>query len=142
MFSRMTSPAVLTALADRLIQRRLTAALSPLGLSPAGFMVLVDLAGGHKRTQSALAARLGVEQPTMSNTLQRMERDGLVSRVRRVGDGRSFDVLATSRAEALYPSAVKAVQSVSDAAARGLTTEERLRFIGTLARVIENLEQP
>jgi DNA-binding MarR family transcriptional regulator len=140
MFSRMTSPIVLTALADRLFTRRLAEALAPMALSPAAFMVLADLSGGQKRTQRALAARLGVEQPTMANTLQRMERDGLIARTQRIGDTRTADITATPRAENVYPIAVKAVQAISDAATRGLTTEERLRFIGTLARVIENLD--
>lgn len=137
----MTSPVALTAQADRLVRRRLAESLAPVGLTPAAFMVLVDLAGGQKRTQADLADRLGVEQPTMANTLARMERDGLISRTRRTGDGRIADIAATPEAEALYPAAVKIVQTVNEVATRGLTTDERLRFIGTLARVIENLEK-
>lgn len=141
MFSRMTSPVYLTAQADRLIRRRLAAALAPLGLSPAAFMVLVDLQGGQTRTQAVLAERLAVEQPTMANTLNRMERDGLISRSRRTGDARSSDIAATAKADEVYSAAVKAVQAVNEAATQGMTTEERLRFVGTLARVIENMEK-
>jgi DNA-binding MarR family transcriptional regulator len=54
-------------------------------------------------------------------------------------NGRTADIVATPQAEALYPTAAKAAQAVGEAATQGLTTEERLRFLGTLARVIENL---
>jgi DNA-binding MarR family transcriptional regulator len=140
MFSRMTSPVHLTAQAERLMRRRTAEALAPLGLSPAAFMVLVDLAGGQSRTQKELAERLGVEQPTMANTLKRMARDGLIERKARAGDGRITDIRATPKAEGVYASATRAVQAVGDLATRGLTTEERLRFVGTLARIIDNLD--
>jgi DNA-binding MarR family transcriptional regulator len=142
MFSRMTSPVHLTAQAERLMRRRAAEALAPLGLSPAAFMALVDLSGGQARTQTELAERLGVEQPTMANTLKRMERDGLIERAARPGDGRTFEIRATPRAEEIYAAAARAVQAVGDRATRGLTTEERLRFVGTLARVIGNLDEP
>ncbi len=140
MFSRMTSPVHLAAQAERLMRRRLAEALAPLGLSPAAFMVLVDLAGGQTRTQTELARRLGVEQPTMANTLKRMERDGLILRSPRKDDARTADVTATPRAEEAYAMAARAAQGVAEAATRGMTTEERLRFVGLLARVIGNLE--
>jgi DNA-binding MarR family transcriptional regulator len=141
MFSRMTSPVYLTAQAERLMRRRMAEALAPFGLSPAAFLVLVDLAGGQTRTQGELVDRLGVEQPTMANTLKRMQRDGLISRRPRAGEGRRSDIRATEQAEAAFAAAIKAVQHINDAATQGLTTEERLRFVGTLARVIENLER-
>jgi DNA-binding MarR family transcriptional regulator len=139
MFSRMTSPVQLSAQMDRLMRLRLTEALRPHGLAPAQFMVLVDLAGRQTRTQRELAARLAVEQPTMANTLARMERDGLITRRARPADRRVFDITATPEAEAVFAAATRAVQAVGDLAMRGLSMDERLRFAGTIALVIENL---
>jgi DNA-binding MarR family transcriptional regulator len=141
MFSRMTSPLFLTAQADRLMRQRLAAALKPLGLAPAQFMVLVDLAGGQARTQKELADRLAVEQPTMANTLARMERDGLIVRAPKPGDRRTVLIRATVAAEETLAQATRAAQTVSEAATRGLTNEERMRLVGTLAQVIGNLEE-
>ncbi len=140
MFSRMTSPLFLTAQADRLMRQRLAAALKPLGIAPAQFMVLVDLAGGQMRTQAELAERLAVEQPTMANTLARMERDALIERTPKPGDRRTVLIRATAAAEATLAQATPAVQAITEAATRGLTAEERMRFLGTLAQVIGNLE--
>jgi DNA-binding MarR family transcriptional regulator len=140
MYSRMTSAAFLAGQCSRLMAVRLQEALKPFGLAPAQFMVLVDLAGGQKRTQRELAARLDVEQPTMANTLARMERDGLLTRTANPHDKRVAFLSATPRAEAVYAQAAKAAISVNERAVRGLTTEERLRFLGTLARVIDNLK--
>ncbi|MGL4637042.1 MAG: MarR family winged helix-turn-helix transcriptional regulator [Beijerinckiaceae bacterium] len=135
----MTSAGFLASQASRLFSMNLQNALRPLGLAPAQFMVLIDLADGSRRTQRDLAERLDVEQPTMANTLARMERDRLILRVADERDRRVVHITATPKAHALYREAAKAVQSVNERATQGMTTEERLRFLGTLARMIENL---
>jgi DNA-binding MarR family transcriptional regulator len=140
MFSRMTSPAFLLAQASRLYAASLQEALAPLGIAPAQFLVLTDLVDGSDRTQGDLAARLDVEQPTMANTLARMERDGLIIRRSKPGDKRVQIIGLTAKARELYERAEKAAVVVNGKGVQGLTTEERLRFLGTLARIIENLK--
>jgi DNA-binding MarR family transcriptional regulator len=141
MFSRMTSSGYLTGQAARLFSTNLHDAFKPLGLAPAQFMVLIDLSDGQSRTQKELAGRLDVEQPTMANTLARMERDGLIARTVSQADKRIVTIHATPRALQIYGQAAKLAAGVNDRAVRGLTTEERLRFLGTMARIIENLKR-
>jgi DNA-binding MarR family transcriptional regulator len=140
MFSRMTSSGFLATHVARLFNQEFAMALKPLGLAPAQFMVLIDLADGQPRAQGELAARLDVEQPTMTNTLNRMERDGLILREIKPGDRRVQLIRATQKALGLYRQAAMAAINVNERATRGLTTEERLRFLGTLAQVIDNLK--
>ena len=68
-------------------------------LSEGKFCVLVVL---HQRREqgvapSVLAEKVGVTRATISNMLQRMERDGLVTMENALGDGRSKVVRLTER---------------------------------------------
>lgn len=60
----------------RALNRRLTA----VGLSVGQWPVLLALLEEDGLTQSELSRRLDIEQPTTANTLQRMQRDGLIHR--------------------------------------------------------------
>lgn len=59
---------------------RIAAGLAPLGLHPGQEFLLNQLWGEDGLTQSELIARLGVEPPTVTKTLQRLERAGIVTR--------------------------------------------------------------
>ncbi|MEU6727286.1 MarR family transcriptional regulator [Nonomuraea wenchangensis] len=61
-------------------RNQLAAALVPLGLHAGQEMLLNQLWREDGLTQSELIARLGVEPPTVTKTLQRLERAGFVRR--------------------------------------------------------------
>ncbi|TDD21899.1 MarR family winged helix-turn-helix transcriptional regulator [Nonomuraea diastatica] len=61
-------------------RNRMAAALSPLGLHVGQEMLLNQLWKEDGLTQGELIARLGVEPPTVTKTLQRLERTGFVYR--------------------------------------------------------------
>ncbi|MEV5560337.1 MarR family transcriptional regulator [Nonomuraea wenchangensis] len=61
-------------------RNQLAAALVPLGLHVGQEMLLNQLWREDGLTQSELIARLGVEPPTVTKTLQRLERAGFVHR--------------------------------------------------------------
>jgi MarR family transcriptional regulator, transcriptional regulator for hemolysin len=55
--------------------------LKPMGLSQAKWRTLLHLSVAPRRlTQSEIAARLGIEEPTLVTLLHRLERDGWVKR--------------------------------------------------------------
>jgi MarR family transcriptional regulator, transcriptional regulator for hemolysin len=55
--------------------------LKPMGLSQAKWRTLLHLSVAPRRlTQSEIAARLGIEEPTLVTLLHRLERDGWVRR--------------------------------------------------------------
>ncbi len=55
--------------------------LKPMGLSQAKWRTLLHLSVAPRRlTQSEIAARLGIEEPTLVTLLHRLERDGWVER--------------------------------------------------------------
>ncbi|MFB0619504.1 MarR family winged helix-turn-helix transcriptional regulator [Streptomyces sp. AGS-58] len=88
------------------------------------------------QTQSELAPRTGVEQPTMAENLRRMERDGLITRSPDPADARRALVHLTGKARGIRGD-VQALRSGIDAQAlAGFTGEERDRLAG---RLVDNL---
>jgi DNA-binding MarR family transcriptional regulator len=124
----------------RLMAQALRARIAPLGVVPGQFAQMLALYEEDGQSQRELCERVRVEQPTMANTLRRMERDGLVRRLPDPSDGRRAVVMLTERARGLEEALVGAARSVNSDAARDIDDEELAAFMGTLARIISNLE--
>jgi DNA-binding MarR family transcriptional regulator len=65
-------------LAERRITRFLEARMQEAGLSLAQFGLMIQIAAAGDDTIGALAARLGLDQSTLSRNLRALEGDGLV----------------------------------------------------------------
>lgn len=136
---RETSIGYLTNWAGRLLVRELDRHLSRIGLSPAHMPVLLALEGGEA-TQKQIAAQASVKQETMTATLNRMERDGLVSRRPNPDDGRSMLVALTPLAREKLPQVEAAALAVNTLVLEQLTPEESGQFLDLLGRVIDVLQ--
>jgi DNA-binding MarR family transcriptional regulator len=123
----------------RLLGRELRTRLEPFGVGAAQFAVLFELYHHDGLTQAELRTRLRVEQPTMANTLDRMERDGLVTRRSDPRDGRRSRVLLTQQAHDRRAHVTAAVDAGNAVALRGLDQVAVDRFRATLALMIGNL---
>src|SRR5436190_20343325 len=84
--------------AYRTFARIVDAQLRGLGLAMSQLPVLIVLKQGKPLPQAELARIAHVEQSTMAQLLNRMERDGLVERVADPDDRRSRLILLTERA--------------------------------------------
>lgn len=124
----------------RLLAHALRDQIEPLGVSPGQFAQLLALYESDGLTQAELCARVQIEQPTMAGTLARMERGGLVERVRDLGDRRRTLVTLTPRARQLEDELLDRAVAVNTIATRGLAEHEVAAFMSTMARIIENLE--
>lgn len=124
----------------RLLERALRLRIAEHGVVPGQFAQLLALYEQDGLTQRELCERVQIEQPTMANTLQRMERDGLVHRVPDPQDRRQAKVLLSDRARELQEPLVAAAGEVNDLATRGLDVPEVAALLGTITRLIENLE--
>lgn len=137
-YDRDISAGYLTNWAARLfaraLERRLGAGVGPMP-------VFFALQGGKALTQKELAISATVEQPTMANTLARMERDGLIQRRPDPNDKRSALVsltpLGAEKAEAAFEQAI----ALNAAAMSVLTPEERRQYYDMLHRIIAVLER-
>jgi DNA-binding MarR family transcriptional regulator len=77
--------------------------------------------------------------PTVTRTVQRMLRDGLVRREAHPSDARSVRILLAPKGAALEEAAAELRRSIMQVALAGLSGEERARLAATLERVLENL---
>ena len=107
---------------------------------PGQFAQLLALYEQDGLTQRELVERVRIEQATMANTLQRMERDGLVRRASDPEDRRRVRVRLTQRARRLRGALVAAARQVNAAATRGLSEQEVAECLRMTAILIANLE--
>lgn len=126
----------------RLFARGLAARIRPLGVSIGTFPALLELWEEDGLTQKQLVERLDIEQATMANTLARMERDGLIRRLRDDADGRVQRVWLTEHARALRIPAIEAALAENAEALAGLSEDERRQFIALMRRVIADRRTP
>lgn len=118
----------------RAIERRLA------GGSAGPMPVFFALADGGTMSQTALARWASVEQPTMANTLSRMERDGLIVRTPDPNDRRSALVSLSKLGRQRAAEALTSAQDVNGLALAGFKPAERELLLEMLRRVAENLE--
>lgn len=121
----------------RLFANRLAERLQPIGLAVAQFGVLIELWEKDAVTQKQLVERLDVEQATVGNTLNRMERDGLIVRKPHPQDGRSQIICITAKARELEAEATRIARSVNAEALADLTSEERETLLDLMRRAVE-----
>jgi DNA-binding MarR family transcriptional regulator len=138
-FSRTTSLGYLVNHAARLLERALAEEIVPHGAWPGYFPVLLALWEEDGRTQAELVRLVDVEQPTLANTLGRMERDGLVERTPDPADRRAARIHLTARGRALEAPLTQRARRVNERALRGLDAAQRAALLAGLRQVIDNL---
>jgi DNA-binding MarR family transcriptional regulator len=124
----------------RLMENALREQISPVGVVPGQFAQLLTLYESDGLTQTQLCERVRIEQPTMANTLARMQRDGLIDRTPDPRDGRRSLVTLTEHAHAIEGDLVAAALRVNAAASRGLSADQIAQFMQTMAAIIANLD--
>lgn len=124
----------------RLLAHALRDQMAPLAVVPGQFAQLLSLYEQDGLTQAELCDRVRIEQPTMANTLTRMQRDGLVDREPDPTDGRRSLVMLTERARELESELVAAARTVNAAATHGLTESAIAQFMETMSVIISNLD--
>ena len=138
--TRETSAGYLTNWAARLFARELERQLRPSGIAPAYMPVLFALSDGSALTQKELARRAAVEQPTMAATLNRMERDGFISRTPDPDDRRSALVALTEPGLGHVGTVEGVVSAINALALEQLEPGERSEYLRLLGKVIAVLE--
>ena len=115
------------------------ALLSGVGLHVGQEMVLIELWKEDGLKGSELAARLGVEPPTVTRMLRRMEGCGFVERRPDPADARSFRVHLTEKGRALEGPVARIWEEAEEETLRGISPEETIILRRLLARIRENL---
>ena len=125
----------------RLISRRVDARLIDYGLSRTQWRLLVYVMRDEGLTQSALARVADLERATIGQTIDLMERKGLVERTHAVDDRRVWRILSTPKARALIgePSAV--VEEILGHMFDGFAESEIAALEAQLDRLVANLTE-
>jgi DNA-binding MarR family transcriptional regulator len=110
-------------------------ALSDLGLHAGQELLLSQLWREDGISQTDLIERLGVEPPTVSKTLNRLERAGFVRR-ESAGRGRAQTVYLTEAGRALQEPVEAAWRRADEQLTMDLSEAERETFADLLTRVI------
>lgn len=139
-FDRHQSPGHLVNYLARLFAQALYRRIGRHGVARGQFPVLLMLWEAEGVTQAELAERLAVEQPTMANTLKRMERDGLIRRTADPADRRRARIHLTPRGKELQEVLTASARQTNAAALQGVSREETEQFMAIARRVIQNLQ--
>ena len=129
MFDHKQTLAYVSAHLSRILANRLREELAPLGLLPAQFTAIAEIAQHEGLTQKQLVENLDLEQPGVARTLTTMEAEGWIER--RTVD-RVQGLYLTDRARDVLPRALAAVQSLNREALKELSRTEREHLLDAL----------
>jgi MarR family transcriptional regulator, transcriptional regulator for hemolysin len=139
-FERERSAGYLVNWMARLFVRAIDRRLAALELTSGYMPVFFALAAGRPLPQKELARLAAVEQPTMTATLSRMERDGLIDRVTDPSDRRGVLVSLSAKARAKLKGVQKAADDTNAEGLADLSPTEREQFMKLAQRIIATLE--
>jgi DNA-binding MarR family transcriptional regulator len=128
--------------ANRLVkefQRSFDEKLLQHGLTSAQFCVLIKLFESDGLTQTELADRLYIENPTLVRTLDRLEASDLIERRRSPKDRRAYHVYLLPKARGLRNVIEKAGGEMNKKATEGLTSQEVNDVRRLLIHIWQNL---
>jgi len=116
--------------------------ISAHGVVPGQFAQLLALYERDGQTPTELSRAVGIEPGTMTKTLRRMERDGLVERRTDPDDRRAVPIFLTQRARRLESVLKAEAKAINDDITHDLSerrTRELLRDLAVLVQRAESL---
>jgi MarR family transcriptional regulator for hemolysin len=134
------STSALTKKAAGLFVRLSNQHLKKQGITHAYTPFLVQLWDKDGQTQAELHRKIGVEQPVAVRTLDRMERDQFIKRVRSETDRREVKIYLTSQAQLLQNEVISCALMINTIATKGLNKQDKTILQQLLKKVIVNLE--
>ena len=114
--------------------------LAEVGLHVGQEMVLIELWEKDGLRGGELAERLGIEPPTVTKMLRRLEKCGLVERRQDPNDARSFRVYLTDEGRSLEEPVARCWEKVEEKTFAGMSPEEQRTFHRLLTKVRANLD--
>jgi MarR family transcriptional regulator for hemolysin len=120
-------------------ERAMNEELTAQGITYRQCQVLAWLALEGEQSQVELAQRMNIEPPTLVRVLDRMERDGLVSRTGCVDDRRRKMIKPLPKAKPIWKKIIASAEIVRSRAIEGLSKQEVATLKKLLARMQLNL---
>lgn len=140
-FVRSESLGYQVNLLARLMAQLLAERIAEYGVVPGQFAQLLALYEQDGQTATELCRAVQIEPGTMTKTLQRMERDGLVERRPDPRDGRAARIHLTARARELEPLLTATATGINAEVLGELRARRAGDFMSSLAQLIANAER-
>jgi DNA-binding MarR family transcriptional regulator len=125
--------------ASRACRGRSGAYLARFDLHAGQETVLQALDADDGMSMSALAAKLGVQPPTVTKMIARLAAQGYVARKSSNGDARQAHVFLTAQGRAVTETLVEVIDKVEAEALAGLDDKDRKRLKKMLRQIEKNL---
>jgi DNA-binding MarR family transcriptional regulator len=122
--------------AARVMARELAERLRPADVGIGQWAVLLFLWARDGVTQAELAKIVSIEPPTMVRTIDRMVRDGLVTRTADASDGRITRIHLTDRGRSLGDTLLPHAVAVNEAIGGRLTASESRTLRRLLVKLV------
>jgi MarR family transcriptional regulator, transcriptional regulator for hemolysin len=123
-------------------RQKLDERLRPMGLSQAKWRTLLHLSlADDALTQAEIAARLGVEEPTVVSLLHRLEREGWITRQNSSRDRRCKMVLLGTRAQGVIAQINAAADKLRHELIADIPKSDLQTCMNVLARIWERAEK-
>jgi MarR family transcriptional regulator for hemolysin len=123
-------------------RQKLDERLKPMGLSQAKWRTLMHLSIAQEAlTQAEIAARLGVEEPTVVTLLHRLEREAWITRTSSPHDRRCKMVLLGRRAQRVIAQINATAQKLRHELLAGIPESDLQTCMRVLARIRERAEK-
>jgi DNA-binding MarR family transcriptional regulator len=116
----------------------LDAELAQFDITAAQYVILVKLASGETDSASTLCKGVSYDPGAMTRMIDRLERKGLVRRVRSPDDRRKVLLELTDEGKAVYPKLIAGSVNVLNRFLRGFTHEDVRKLDEYLKRMLAN----
>ncbi len=113
--------------------------LAELGITHRQWEVLAWISFAGEMSQTELAAKMGIEAPTLVGVLDRMERDGWIVRVPSEVDRRKKLIRTTERVEPVWAQMLSRGAGIRMRCTKGLTEEQLVMLRQVLSQMRDNL---
>jgi MarR family transcriptional regulator for hemolysin len=123
-------------------RQKLDERLKPVGLSQAKWRTLMHLSlAGDALTQAEIAARLGVEEPTVVNLIHRLEKESWITRKNSPHDRRCKMVLLGRRAQRVIAEINATAAKLRHELLAGISSGDIATCMQVLGRIQERAEK-
>ena len=123
-------------------RQKLDERLRPMGLSQAKWRTLMHLSlAGDALTQAEIAARLGVEEPSVVTLLHRLEREDWITRTNSALDRRCKMVLLGRRAQRIIAQINSSAKTLRHELLADIPTPDLQMCMNVLARIRDRAEK-
>lgn len=126
--------------AARLLEKKANVLLKPHNIMHGFTYFLMALYEQDGLTQTELQKIIGIEQPTVVRTLDRMERDGLIVRKQSPTDRRVFNIYLTDKGVACKDAVLSSAVDLNEVLLQPFSENEQTIIQSYLQRLIGNLE--